>query len=50
MPTDFDVVALTLCGMILFSAGWILRGVCDALLTLASATVDWMRSQMREAE
>ena len=50
MPSDGEEL-LVVCGaMVLFSAGWILRGVCDALLTLASATVDWMRSQMREAE
>ncbi len=45
MPNDFDVVALTLCGMILFSAGWVCRGIVDALVGMLGAAWTYFRER-----
>ena len=45
MPNDFDVVALTLCGMILFSAGWVARGIADALEKMLGAAWTYFKER-----
>ena len=45
MPTDFDVLALVLCALVVFGAGWTARGIADATMGMLKAGADYFRER-----